>query len=172
MVAWALLWYTVGLVGHSLVEILSRAFYAMHDTRTPVLIGVAAMSLNVVFSLTFPGGFERLGWFPHGGLALANSLATALETAGLLFLMRRRLNGIAGEHILKGIIQSAGATLVMSASLILWVNRMAMVPAWIVGAGGVIIGGLVYGLSVLGLHVPEALSLWHMVQQRVGKRLA
>jgi putative peptidoglycan lipid II flippase len=43
MVAWALLWYAAGLVGHALVEILSRAFYALHDTRTPVTVGVITM---------------------------------------------------------------------------------------------------------------------------------
>ena len=49
MVAWALLWYTVGLVGHSVVEILSRAFYALHDTRTPVIVGTIAMSSQHCF---------------------------------------------------------------------------------------------------------------------------
>jgi len=48
MVAWALLWYALGLTGHSLVEVLSRAFYAMHDTKTPVLVGVVAMTGNIL----------------------------------------------------------------------------------------------------------------------------
>ncbi len=50
LVAWALAWYAAGLVGHSLLELLSRAFYALHDTRTPVSVGVIAMSLNIGFS--------------------------------------------------------------------------------------------------------------------------
>ena len=94
LVSWALLWYTAGLVGHSVVEIVSRAFYAMHDTKTPVLVGTVAMSLNLAFSFLFSAWFERLGWMPHGGLALANSLATALEMVGLLYFMRRRLDGL------------------------------------------------------------------------------
>ena len=48
LVAWALLWYAAGLVGHSVVEIVSRAFYALHDTRTPVLVGIGAMSINII----------------------------------------------------------------------------------------------------------------------------
>jgi putative peptidoglycan lipid II flippase len=90
LVAWALLWFAVGLVSHAVVEILARAFYALHDTKTPVLIGILAMSLNVVFSYAFSALFTRLGWMPHGGLALANSIATTLEMAGLLILMRRK----------------------------------------------------------------------------------
>ena len=59
LVAWALLWYAAGLVGHSVVEIVYRAFYALHDTRTPVFVGAAAMGLNVVFSLLFAALFRR-----------------------------------------------------------------------------------------------------------------
>ena len=40
LVAWALLWYAAGLVGHSLLEVIVRAFYALHDTRTPVSVTV------------------------------------------------------------------------------------------------------------------------------------
>ena len=32
-----------GLVGHSILEVLARTFYALHDTKTPVLVGVAAI---------------------------------------------------------------------------------------------------------------------------------
>ena len=103
LVAWALLWYAAGLVGHSVMEVLARAFYALHDTKTPVLVGVAAMSLNVVFSFLFSDLFEKVGWMPHGGLALANSLATALEMVALLVLMRRRLDGIHGNVCSKGL---------------------------------------------------------------------
>ena len=53
LVAWALLWYAAGLVGHSIMEVLTRAFYAQHDTKTPVIIGTVAMLLNVVFSIAF-----------------------------------------------------------------------------------------------------------------------
>ena len=43
LAAWALLWFAAGLVGHSVMEVLTRAFYAQHDTKTPVMIGVTAM---------------------------------------------------------------------------------------------------------------------------------
>jgi len=94
MASWALMWFTAGLVGHSVVEILSRAFYALHDTKTPVIVGTIAMALNALFSFAFVALFSRIGWMPHGGLALANSFATALEAVALFVVMRKRLNGI------------------------------------------------------------------------------
>lgn len=159
LVAWALLWYTAGLVGHSVVEIVSRAFYALHDTKTPVIVGAVAMSLNLVFSLVFSSLFARLGWMPHGGLALANSLATALEMVGLLYLMRRRLNGLDGRSIAIGTFQSALATLGMSLVLVIWLHWTALQPAWLVVVGGILIGGVVYTAAGLLLRVGEIRSI-------------
>ena len=159
LVAWALLWYAAGLVGHSLVEVISRAFYALQDTKTPVLVGVAAMSLNLLFSLFFSAIFEWTGWMPHGGLALANSLATALETAALLYFMHRRLNGLNGRFVLVGGAQAALATLVMSLLLGIWLSWTKGLNAWLVGGGGVVIGGICYAATTLVLRVPEAQEL-------------
>jgi putative peptidoglycan lipid II flippase len=166
LVAWALLWYSVGLVGHSLVEILSRAFYALHDTKTPVMVGVAAMSLNVIFSIAFSALFTRLGWPPHGGLALANSLATGLETVGLLVLMRRRLDGLEGRSVLAGGLQAGVATLLMSCGVWFWLSRTGEQPAWLVVSAGLVIGLLAYGMVVLVLGVREVKSLLNEVRRR------
>jgi putative peptidoglycan lipid II flippase len=118
MVAWALLWYTVGLVFHSLTEILSRAFYALHDTRTPVLVTSASMGLNVAFSLAFSAWFTRIGWMPHGGLALATSAAAVIEATLLLGLMRKKLGGILGGKIARGTLAALTGTLLMSAGIV------------------------------------------------------
>jgi putative peptidoglycan lipid II flippase len=168
LVSWALLWYTAGLVGHSVVEIVSRAFYAMHDTKTPVLVGAVAMSLNLAFSFLFSAWFERLGWMPHGGLALANSLATALEMVGLLYFMRRRLNGLDGRFLMSGVWPAVLATLAMSLALWGWLAFLQDYSVWLLAAGGVLLGGVVYGLGVLGLGVAEAKSLMRAVGARLG----
>jgi putative peptidoglycan lipid II flippase len=156
LVAWALLWYTAGLVGHSLVEVLARAFYALQDTKTPVLIGSAAMALNVIFSLTFPHLFEQAGWLPLGGLALANSLATALEAIGLIVFIQRKLGGMEGLTVLDGGWRALIAALGMSLALWGWLELASGQASWLVTAGGVIIGFGAYGLGVLALGVREA----------------
>ena len=167
LVAWALLWYAVGLVGHSVVEIVSRAFYALHDTKTPVFVGIAAMSLNVVFSYAFSALFFRIGWLPHGGLALANSLATALEMLGLLYLMRGRLNGIEGKSLLVGGFQAVAGTAVMSIGLWFWLSQTTNLPDWQVVIGGIVIGATLYALAMLVLRVKEARSLTKAIQGRI-----
>jgi putative peptidoglycan lipid II flippase len=159
LVSWALLWYAAGLVGHCLVEVLARSFYALHDTKTPVMVGAVAMGLNVVFSVLFSALFARAGWLPHGGLALANSLATALEAGGLTFYMRRRLDGLQGIFILKGSLQAVIAALAMSAGLWLWLARAGNYPAWRSALGGVAIGGAVYAVAMWAMGVKETRAL-------------
>jgi putative peptidoglycan lipid II flippase len=170
LVAWALLWYAAGLVGHSVVEVLGRAFYAMHDTKTPVFVGIAAMSLNLVFSFAFLAWFTRLGWMPHGGLALANSLATALEMIALWVLMRRRLGGLQGREMLLALAKSALATLAMGIGLWAWLGRTAGEPVWLVVLGGVVLGAAIYGAMALILGVREARTLAGTVLRKVQNR--
>ena len=167
MTAWALLWFAAGLVGHSIMEVLTRAFYAQHDTKTPVLIGTVAMGLNVLFSILFSRWFAQIGWFPLGGLALANSLATALEATALFLFMRRRLNGIEGKFLASGFFRCAGATLALALALWLWLQATSGLNRWIVALGGVALGGTVYLAAVILLRIPEIQMLIGMVARRL-----
>lgn len=167
LVAWALLWYAAGLVGHSIMEVLTRAFYAQQDTKTPVVIGTIAMGLNVLFSILFSRWFAGIGWFPLGGLALANSLATALEATALFIFMRKRLNGIEGKRIADAAWRVAAAGLGMAIGLGLWIQATGGVNRWLVALGGVVVGGIVYLLGVTLLKVPEIRLLTRAVSNRV-----
>ena len=169
MTAWALMWFAAGLVGHSIMEVMTRAFFAQQDTKTPVIIGTAAMGLNVVFSILFSWWFRQIGWFPVGGLAFANSLATALEATALFIVMRRRLKGIQGRMILNGFLRCAAASLVMGAGLWLWVQGTAGFPSWVTALGGVVLGGLVYLVGVLLFRVPEVQTVAGIVMRRLRR---
>ena len=171
LVAWALLWYAAGLAAFSIVEIISRAFYALHDTKTPVILLVVSMSLNLVFSLLFTTLFNSIGWMPHGGLALANSLATALEMVGLLVLMRRRLKGLDGQTILQGVGQSALAAFGMGAVLWAWMALTPSLPNSIVALGGVVVGGGIYLLLLILLGVRELRLAWTL-RKTIFQRIA
>jgi putative peptidoglycan lipid II flippase len=169
LVAWALLWYAAGLVGHSIMEILTRAFYAQHDTQTPVLIGTVAMGLNVLFSFAFSWWFKQIGWLPLGGLALANSFATALEAAALFIFMRRRLHGIEGKHIARGFVRCAGAALGMAIGLWFWIQAAESLNRWIVALGGVALGTILYFSGTLLFRVPEVQMMIGMLTRRLRR---
>jgi len=169
LVAWALLWFAAGLVGHSVVEIVSRAFYSLHDTKTPVFLGIGAMGLNIIFSLAFTALFDRVGWLPLGGLALANSLATALEMLALLWIIQRRLHGLERRSLLIAAAQALVAALLMLIALWGWLSLTAEKPAWQVVAGGILIGGLTYVVSGWILGIREIKALFRTLSRRLAR---
>jgi len=169
IVAWALLWYSIGLVGHAVVEILSRAFYSLHDTKTPVIVGIVAMSINIVCSYAFSALFISIGWMALGGLALANSSATAVEAFILLVLMRNRLQGLSGRRILVGAIKALIAAIVMALGLIYWMDINAYLHnIWVV-AGGLVVGIGIFTFVSFIIGIDEIRKLFWVIRTRFSQ---
>ena len=139
MVVWALNWYAIGLVSHSVVEIVTRAFYAFKDTRTPVIVGGLSMILNVILSLVLARAFLANNYYPHGGLALANTIATTAEMMVLLLIIRPRLGGLQIATILKSILRTMIGTIAMSIFLYVWL-QITNISAIVMVLGGVTVG--------------------------------
>jgi len=108
LVAYALQFYAIGLIAHAVVEIVVRAFYALHNTWTPVIVGIGAMILNILLSLWWVNTMQ------HGGLALANSVATTAEMILLLWLLRPRLGGLDGRKLVWAVSRHLFASGVMA----------------------------------------------------------
>lgn len=140
MVSWALGFYALGLFAHATLEIGTRCFYALHDTWTPVLVGVGSVVVNVVLS------WLLLAPLAHGGLALANSAATAGEALLLLWLLSRRLQSIEGRALARSVLKSAAASLAMGILVAGWQWLAGPhVPMGLVGDGLLVAGGIVLG---------------------------
>jgi putative peptidoglycan lipid II flippase len=173
--AWALLFYALGLVAHALVEIVTRAFYAMHDTLTPVLIGGGAMALNVILSLTLIHVLGTPGDPVHGpfaGLALANTLATTLEGVGLLALIGGRVGDLDIRRIAIGFLRAAAASAIMGAALwALWpfLERSGL---WIGTLGGIALGGLLFWGTAWLLGSETARTVTRAALNRLGRKAA
>ena len=85
LIAATLLAFLVGLVAHSLITVLARSFYALHDTRTPVAASILAVAVNTTL------GAVLIGPLGLPGIALAIALAAWLEAIVLTVLLRRRV---------------------------------------------------------------------------------
>ena len=106
LVAAPLGFLAAGLVSYAVVEAMTRAFYAMHDTRTPVLVGVAIVVANLGIGLAL---LDRMGYL---ALALALSLSTTIEAVVLGAVLWRRLGSLA-----RGTVVWLGRVLVATAIL-------------------------------------------------------
>ncbi len=155
--------YAVGLCGHALVEILARAFYSLHDTRTPVIIGIAAMGLNIVLNVWW------VHIWSHVGLALANSVATLLEALTLYLVMNRRLghlwNGEIAWSVGRHVIAAGG----MGGVLYLLVRAGEGLNAWWIFLLGMLLGTGTYAVMAAILRVPELLNVWALIGRRLRR---
>ncbi|MGQ0428967.1 MAG: murein biosynthesis integral membrane protein MurJ [Gammaproteobacteria bacterium] len=90
MCSYALMAYSMGLIGFSLVKVLAPGYFARQDTRTPVKVGIIALSVNMGFNLAVVVPAYLAGFpVPHALLALSTGLS-ALVNATLLYLGLRR----------------------------------------------------------------------------------
>ncbi len=103
----ALFYYTLGLWAFSGIRILVSAFYAFQDTKTPVKVAIVALVVNIALSLILMGPLR------HGGLALALSVASAVQFLLLALLLLRRNRGLNFRPVFVSVARSALASLVM-----------------------------------------------------------
>lgn len=165
MVAFALAFYGLGLIGHASLEIVVRAFYALHNTWTPVIVGVGAMVLNILL------GIWWVNYWQHGGLALANSVATTLEALLLLFMLKKLMQGIEAGRLADSVLRSLGAALIMAAALYGFGRWLPLHGAlgWLWTLLALVVGLLIYAIAAGLLRHPELLQVQNLVMGRLRR---
>lgn len=114
-----LAFFAIGLAGLASVEILTRSFYAMRDSRTPVIVSIAQFILKIALSILFLSiiflnqtSVTTISW-GLGALALSTSLAGLLEAFVLLWLLQQRI----GQLELRALARFAGRVLLASLAM-------------------------------------------------------
>jgi putative peptidoglycan lipid II flippase len=105
----ALQLYAIGLVGYSIVRIISPTFYAVGRSRIPVMVSAASVAVNVALNVTL---VRLMG---YRGLALGTSITAILNASVQLFLLRREIHGIDGSRIAASFARVMIASAVMGA---------------------------------------------------------
>jgi putative peptidoglycan lipid II flippase len=106
-VAGALMFYAPGIVGYSVVKIVSPTFYSLHDARTPVIVSVVTIAANLVLNIWLNSvmGFR--------GLALGTAIAANINAGLLLYLLSRRISGVDARRVGVTLLKVAIASAVM-----------------------------------------------------------
>jgi putative peptidoglycan lipid II flippase len=159
LVVGALVFYALGLFAHSGIEILSRGFYALADTRTPVTFALISMALNLILCLILVRPFEV------NGLAIALSVATIVEFGLLFRALDVRMMGIDSGRLVNSLLRTGASTLLMAEVVGLWLvclrgaglldfsSKLESGAAAIVG---VVLGGATYFYTSRLLRSDEA----------------
>jgi putative peptidoglycan lipid II flippase len=174
-VAGALGFFCLGLVSYAVVEVVTRAFYALHDTASPVAVGVVTVALNLGLAWALA---VTLGMGANG-LALSLAVTTTLEMVLLWVLLGRKLPG--WWMSTQGMMRSAGTSLLSAGAMgvVLWA-MLTGIEAWLPGEGklqsavvtvvGVAAGAAVYLLAAKLLRSEEMDQAIGMVARRLRRR--
>jgi len=144
----ALAAYAVGLAGYAAVKVLSPAFYALKDARTPMFVSVGSIIVNYVMNSLL---VQRYG---HVGLALSTSTVALVNFALLLVFMRRKIGRIEGRYLLRSVLKICLASFVMA--LCAWLVN------WRIGAQLPFTGFPLRAIQVPGALAAAALSFYFL----------
>ena len=182
--------FTLGLVVHSVLEIIARSFYADKDTLTPLFAAVGGALVNLALAFILSDvqavnagavhsmavrAFPTVG-FPIesgnvSGLALANSFGVMFEVLVLLYLLRRRWQGIQENILAQTLLKTLVASLIMGGVIVivdtLWTmpsGSLLMTIARLIVES--VIGLAVFIAAAIALRMREMPELWRIIQQK------
>ena len=146
--------FSVRGVSEATLEIAARLFFAQHNTRTPMFVALGWLATNVLLAYLLVG---QLG---VGGLALASSIAFTLQTAVLLYLNHRRLNGLPWRELGLSFGRTLLATTGMAAVIVV-IGRFILQPLpFLLAAGAAGLGAyLLLNLLLGGREIPTLIQL-------------
>jgi putative peptidoglycan lipid II flippase len=150
----ALSYYAIGLMGYAALKVLSPAFYALNDARTPMLVSLGSILVNYAAASTMIK-FAGLG---HAGLALSTSAVALFGFVVLFAVLRKRIGGVYGRDLATQIGKVTLASAVMGAVIFATSRGMAM---WL----GV---SQFARLADLGVSLPIGLAVYYAACRALG----
>jgi putative peptidoglycan lipid II flippase len=160
MVYGATVAFTAGLLGHSILELAARIFYAHKNTRTPfwVALGATVLNLGLCLALVSPLGYA--------GLALANSIAVTLQSGLLLWLGQRSLVRFCWRRVWSLTWKATLASAAMAGVILLVTHQQGELGHLRTALLGSACGGLTYLVFLALLNKNEVSRLGDSVRSR------
>lgn len=164
--AQALLYYSLGLSFVALTRVLAPVFYALKDTKTPVITAFIAFVINFLLSLALMGPLK------HGGLALATTLSALCNMGLLLWFLRRKIGAFGGRSMLRTMIKSMLAALPMTVTV--WfccarydwsVSGHKVMKGAVLGSS-IVLGCLIYLITAKLLKSEEVLDTLALLRRK------
>ena len=169
LTATALVFYSVGMVGFGLRDILGKVFYSLKDTKTPMINGIIAVVLNIVLNIAL---VKVMG---HGGLALATSLS-AIICIILLFISLKKKIGYYGQDKIKStFIKTVVASLVMGVvtyfvyKFLFGILGLGFIQEAISLGVSIAIGGAIYLALIVVFKVEEVNMAIDMIKKKLKR---
>jgi putative peptidoglycan lipid II flippase len=167
--AYALAFYSIGVIGQSAVQIVTRCYYSMQDTITPVKIGGLMVLANIVLNLFF----VRFSQLALGGIALSYSITSVLNVVLLYWYLSKKLNGLPTPEIISATVKAFIASLVMGfvAAFVVhtaeaWLGTASKLSQLIEVGLACCAGALVFFIIAYALKMPELHYMLNMLKRK------
>lgn len=169
MTSIALIMYSIGMLAFGLMDILGKVFYALQDTKTPMINGAMAMVMNIVLNIIL------VRYLKLAGLALATSIAAIICIFLLFGSLKKKMGYFGQDKIIKTTSKSIISALVMGVvtyfaydmvSNLLGVGFVKEAISLVVSVG---IGAITYGILVILLKVDEVNNIISMINKKLNK---
>lgn len=169
LTAQALLFYTLGLWAFSVIRVIDAAFFSLQDRKSPLKAAVVALVINVVLSavLMFP--------LKHGGIALATSLASAVNVTMLLAILTRKIGGIFDRTFYEAVYRIALASLAMWLAIVVtgvivpWSNDGSFPARLLHLVLCIAFGGIAFVLASYAMRLPEVMAVRDAVRKKLRR---
>lgn len=163
MTASALFFYSIGMIGFGLREVLSRGFYAIQDTRTPMVNASLGMFLNIILNIILS---KYMG---IGGLALATSISALFTTALLFISLRKKIGGYGLNNITISFFKILIASIFMGIIAYKFYNIMFLscYNMELSFIGAVSLGILSYAIFIYFMKINEIESIINLLKKNV-----
>ncbi|MGF7184596.1 putative peptidoglycan lipid II flippase [Desulfitispora alkaliphila] len=160
MTAQALIFYSIGMFAQGANLVITRAYYALDDVKTPVIMSLISVAVNIALS------FALIGSMAHAGLALANSVAATVNTVLLYLYLRKHLEAIPHKRLALSFAKVSLASAIMA---YLTIKAFEIIPGHLVlQVGGAIgVGVAVFGGTVLLLKEEEVLRIVEQIKNKI-----
>jgi len=158
----ALFFYSIGLFAFGGVKIMVTAFYSLQDTKTPVKVAAVCLGLNLIFNLLLMGPLKI------GGIALASSIAAAVNFIILFNEMNRKLGGMREETV-RFSLKTFSASVIMGEIVFLSWTNLAIVNdiTKLITVG--FLGVIAYVIMCYALKVEQAKRLVGWIARKNSK---
>lgn len=169
--ALALACYAVGIASYSLLKLIPPAFYALGDSRTPMLVSMVSVVVNAAAAFAM----VRIAGFGHIGLALSSALVSWFSCFTLLFLLRPGIGGLRGKEISVSVGKIVAAAALMGLAcegIVIAFHRLlgtGTMPRLAVTMTGIPVGAVVFYLAARLLGVTELAETRDAVLRKLRK---
>lgn len=169
MTSIALVFYSIGMVGFGLRDILSKVFYSLQDTKTPMVNGAISMGLNIIINILI------IRFMGYAGLALATSISTLICTALLFINLKKKVKLLGYNKIFRTTIKSIVSAIIMGVItyylyyIIASVLSGGFIKEFTALFISIFIGMIIYALLVLILKVEEVNILVKYINLKLNK---